>query len=210
MDEFVPFEEEINTKLNDSTAPILLTNTPAPWLDHDAYNPLIPPMIRFHNEILSFCDFVAPSQQEREKRDKAFNDVSKCIKSLWPDVEIKVFGSEMTKIITPTSDIDISVLGVQQEKDDNPTYLLLELVEKIKESGIASYVEAVTNAKFPIVKLDHLESKIAMDICINSDSGLKTGAMITKFLKEYPPLRPLTIVLKIFLVSLKFLFYFYC
>ena len=61
---------------------------------------------------------------------------------------------------------------------------------------------AITNAKVPIVKLDHKKSGISIDICINNDSGLHTGKTIKKLVKGFPPLRPLTIILKVFLVRL--------
>eukprot|EP00597_Dinobryon_sp_UTEXLB2267_P017252 CAMPEP_0201095982 /NCGR_PEP_ID=MMETSP0812-20130820/4895_1 /ASSEMBLY_ACC=CAM_ASM_000668 /TAXON_ID=98059 /ORGANISM="Dinobryon sp., Strain UTEXLB2267" /LENGTH=243 /DNA_ID=CAMNT_0047349919 /DNA_START=475 /DNA_END=1206 /DNA_ORIENTATION=- len=67
--------------------------------------------------------------------------------------------------------------------------------------NIASYCEAITNAKVPIVKIDHIRSGISVDICINNDSGLQTGNTIKKLVNQFPPLRPLTIILKIFLTQ---------
>jgi non-canonical poly(A) RNA polymerase PAPD5/7 len=77
------------------------------------------------------------------------------------------------------------------------------LEEAIKARGIASYLEVISSAKVPIVKMDHIASRISVDICMNNDSGLKTGAIMRKFVKDYPPLRPLTMVLKMFLSQRK-------
>ena len=50
------------------------------------------------------------------------------------------------------------------------------------------------------VKFDHRRTGISVDICLNNDSGLHTGKLIKGFVRAYPPLRPLTLVLKMFLV----------
>ncbi len=107
----------------------------------------------------------------------------------------------MTKILTPTSDLDIAVLDVPEGEKFELVEALSDLAEKFRDSGIVSYCEAIVNAKVPIVKLDHTESGISVDICVNNDSGLKTGKIVRKLVRDYPPLRPLTIVLKIFLVG---------
>lgn len=132
-------------------------------------------------------------------RDVVLAEVTEIIHALWPKSTVSVFGSQMTKILTPTSDLDIVVMGVPESKYD-PLEVYCTLAEKLKESTLVSYVEAITNAKVPIVKLDHRKSGISVDICINNDSGMRTGKLIRQFVKEYPPLRPLVLVLKMFLV----------
>ena len=113
--------------------------------------------------------------------------------------------SQLTKILTPASDLDIAVLGVPEDAADHPTEVYLKLAERFRaeaaRSGMATYVEAIVKAKVPIVKLDHARSGLSVDICINNDSGSRTGALIRRYVREYPPLRPLTLVLKLFLVS---------
>ena len=64
-----------------------------------------------------------------------------------------------------------------------------------------SYIEPVVNARVPILKFDLVESGLSVDICINLDSGLRTGQLMVDYLKDYPPLQPLLLVLKVFLVS---------
>ena len=58
------------------------------------------------------------------------------------------------------------------------------------------------------MKLDHKRSGISVDVCINNSSGLSTGKLVRGFVRDYPPLRPLTIVLKIFLVNFSTFFVF--
>jgi non-canonical poly(A) RNA polymerase PAPD5/7 len=61
-------------------------------------------------------------------------------------------------------------------------------------------LQVIRSAKVPIVKFDHRRSGISVDICVNNDSGITTGKLLRKYVREYPPLRPLTMVLKVFLV----------
>lgn len=78
---------------------------------------------------------------------------------------------------------------------------LYKVQNAIVKSGVASYCEVLSNAKVPIVKVDMMHSGIAVDICCNNSSGEDTGKAIRALVKEFPPMRPLAIILKIFLVS---------
>ena len=51
----------------------------------------------------------------------------------------------------------------------------------------------------PIVKFDHKSgpASISVDICLNNDSGVHTGAFLKHMVENYPPLRPLTMLLKV-------------
>lgn len=212
-EEFISFaepkEDESKDKKSDNTlapeAPALVNSTPAPWLNFVSSDDMnqIPPFVRFHNEILSFCEYIAPSKDEMRKREDLLKEITDVIKSLWPepDIEVHVFGSQLTKILTPMSDLDIAVLNVKRDASAHPNAMYMKLANAFKSSGRVSYVEAIVNAKVPIVKLDHIESGLSADICINNDSGLQTGSLIRRFVRQYPPLRPLTLVLKVFLVS---------
>ena len=41
--------------------------------------------------------------------------------------------------------------------------------------------------------MDHRFSGLSVDILVNNDSGLRTGASIRRLANDYPPLRPLTL-----------------
>jgi DNA polymerase sigma len=47
---------------------------------------------------------------------------------------VKVFGSQMTKILTPSSDLDIAILNVPEESG-NAIDLLYELEKEIRAKG---------------------------------------------------------------------------
>jgi predicted nucleotidyltransferase len=181
-------------------APALLTSTPAPWLAYAyQYDRKAPPLVRLHNEVLTFCEYIAPSVHEMNVRETVLAEISEVILSLWPGATISVFGSQMTKILTPASDLDLVVMNVPENKRDT-SELYITLAQKLRDSSLCSYCESITHAKVPIVKLDHGKSGISVDIAINNDSGFRTGQLIRQFVKDFPPLRPMVLVLKMFLV----------
>jgi non-canonical poly(A) RNA polymerase PAPD5/7 len=195
--------------------PALITDFPAPWLQCSE-----PPVevsstsksssfVRLHNEMLMFCDFISPTQAELAARDRVLSDVKQVVKELWPKAKVRIFGSQLTRILTPTSDIDMVVLDVptdevmaDYEYGDSSRCIseLHDLDAAIRKNKLASYCEVISSAKVPIVKYDDKKSGVSVDICINNDSGLSTGKMIRRFVREYPQLRPLVMVLKVFLV----------
>lgn len=109
----------------------------------------------------------------------------------------------MTNLLTPNSDLDIAILNVPMNDTGNVISLLDELSRMIRLSLLASYVEVISNAKFPIIKLDHIKGRLSVDICINNSNGLNTGKLIKKYIRLYPPLRPLMLVIKLFLSQRK-------
>lgn len=214
--EFISFdnaEEEVKVEVEVKRGPpALLTSIPAPWLSHSVaaqapashLSPLpLPPFVHLHNEMLTFCEYIAPTPSSLLERERLRQETARMVKELWPEATVHVFGSQLTNILTPTSDLDIAVLGVPLAEGEDMSTLLTALANKIKHQDppVATYVEAIKTAKVPIVKFDHMKTGISVDICLNNDSGLRTGATIRKLVEDYPPLRPLTIVLKIFLAQ---------
>jgi DNA polymerase sigma len=53
---------------------------------------------------------------------------------LRPEAEIKIFGSQMTKILTPSSDLDIAIINVP-EGDGGLIERLYDLEKIIREKG---------------------------------------------------------------------------
>lgn len=180
---------------------LLDLQTTASWLSSLSTDFSLPPLVRMHNEIMDLNFLITPTPEELESRRNIVTEVESLVRKLWPTSRIEVFGSLKTSLMTPMSDIDITVL-------DAPSSIhalesLEILAETIKYSFIASYVEVIASAKFPIVKFDHKLSGISVDICINNSSGLDTGELMNTYLVQYPHLRPLVMVLKLFLSQRK-------
>lgn len=97
--------------------------------------------------VLTFCDYISPTTIELQLREDVLQEIRDIVNDLWPACVVHVFGSQMTKILTPTSDLDIAVLGVPTEKED-VLELLAALAEKIVRKDIASYCEGTVSVPF--------------------------------------------------------------
>ena len=152
-----------------------------PWLQsHTRQEYHDSPLIHFHNEILQFCQFAYPTSKEMKEREEIIQRVTEVAKFLWPTCEVTVFGSHMTKLLSFASDIDIAICSVptiESEMSSTTSELecLYQLSKHLKYTQTFSYIEVISNAKVPIIKCDDKSTKIAIDICINNDSGTNTG-----------------------------------
>jgi non-canonical poly(A) RNA polymerase PAPD5/7 len=207
---FIPFFNGLDDdeSAEEHRGPLMLNELPVPWLDNQPHrlDKRAPPFVRLHNEILTFCQFITPTTQELRTREKVVVEVNQLAKSIWPQCTVHLFGSQYTKILTPTSDIDIAILDVPIPEGKSLTDALILLAEKIHEKINVTYLEAVVGARVPIIKFDHAESGLSVDICLNNDSGLRTGQLMKQMTRDFPPLLPLTLVLKTFLVNITALF----
>ena len=131
--DFVPFTKDESVQQDIK----LMTSTVAPWFGSPDYG--TNSLIRLHNEILCFCEYITPSDEEMEVRHDLKAELSSIIKGLFPEATIHIYGSQLTKIITPTSDLDLLILNVPIK--ESVVACLYSLESAIKTRNIASYLE---------------------------------------------------------------------
>ncbi|XP_019706880.1 uncharacterized protein [Elaeis guineensis] len=154
------------------------------------------PMLQLHKEILDFCDFVSPTPEERASRAAAVQCVFEIIKHIWPHSKVEVFGSFRTGLYLPTSDIDVVIL---ESKVKTPQMGLYALARALSQRSIVKKMQVIAKARVPIVKFVEKRSGIYFDISFDVDGGPKAADFIKDALKKMPPLRPLCLILKVFL-----------
>ena len=174
-----------------------ITDCPAPWLTNFSFERSESSIQNLHAECLEFCRFISPTQEELANRSKVLKEVQNVIQGAFPNTQLQYFGSQLSKTLTPSSDLDLAVLNIDVADP------LSVLAEHIRTAGIATYLEVISNAKVPIIKFDHRETGISVDIVVNNNDGIVTGKLIQRYIREYPPLRPLIFVLKLFLSQRK-------
>ena len=172
----------------------------APWMTEaqqilslagDEVNPLV----ALHNEILSFCDLVQPTAREVAQRARAVSELTDAVRAVWPGARLEVFGSQLTGLWLPSSDVDAVVFGAVGARP------LRQLAAELRRRDLVSFLELVESARVPIIKLVHAATGVPMDVSFDIDSGLRTGRLINELLRAMPPLRPLILVLKHFLLQ---------
>ncbi|CAA0808525.1 Nucleotidyltransferase family protein [Striga hermonthica] len=154
------------------------------------------PMMRLHKEILDFCDFLSPTPEEQESRNAAVESVSGVIKYLWPSAEVEVFGSFKTGLYIPSSDIDVVILGSNVR---SPQMGLRALSRALSQRGIAKQIQVIAKARVPIIKFVERKSGVAFDISFDVQNGPQAAEYIKDAVSKWPPLRPLCLILKVFL-----------
>ncbi|CAH9135564.1 unnamed protein product [Cuscuta epithymum] len=154
------------------------------------------PMLQLHKEIIDFCDFLSPSQEEQAARSAAEERVFEVIKYIWPESKPEVFGSFRTGLYLPSSDIDVVIM----ESDiRSPQIGLHALSKALSQKRIARKIQVIAKARVPIIKFVEKKSGISFDISFDLQNGPKAAEFIVDSVSKWPPLRPLCLILKIFL-----------
>ncbi|GAB4823273.1 hypothetical protein N2152v2_010319 [Parachlorella kessleri] len=165
-----------------------------PWLR--SLKGIRSPLLRLHQEIAEFCRYLAPSEEESEQRQAALERVSGAVQSIWPSAEVKVFGSFATGLYLPTSDVDAVV--VDSGCADVPAGLKA-LAQSLLRKKLAKNVQVIAKAKVPIIKFEEAESGYNFDVSFDVANGPEAAENVRDLMDSLPPMRPLVMVLKVFL-----------
>ena len=80
--------------------------TTAEWITDRTTNAKSP-LVKLHNEILDFCNYIIPQGNDIKNREIAIKNVTTLAKTHWPNCEVRLFGSYATGLTLITSDVDI-------------------------------------------------------------------------------------------------------
>ncbi|OCT82198.1 hypothetical protein XELAEV_18024710mg [Xenopus laevis] len=154
-------------------------------------------VIGLHEEILDFYKYMSPRPEEEKMRMEVVNRIENVIKELWPNADVQIFGSFKTGLYLPTSDIDLVVFG---KWENLPLWTLEEALRKHNVADENS-VKVLDKATVPIIKLTDSFTEVKVDISFNVQNGVKAAQLIKDFIKKYPVLPYLVLVLKQFLLQ---------
>ncbi|ERN06559.1 hypothetical protein AMTRI_Chr01g135620 [Amborella trichopoda] len=154
------------------------------------------PMLQLHKEIVDFCEFISPTPEEQESRSAAINYVSEVIRYIWPLSKVEVFGSFKTGLYLPTSDVDVVIL---ESNVRTPQIGLQALAKALSKKKIAKKIQVIAKARVPIIKFVEKQSGISFDISFDVINGPEAANFMMDAVAKIPPLRPLCMILKIFL-----------
>ncbi|KAH8264679.1 hypothetical protein KR038_011968 [Drosophila bunnanda] len=169
-----------------------------PWqLCPMAYGKGIPALCLLHQEIEHFYKYIQPTPTEFCLRAEAVRRVEDVLLSLWPSACVDIFGSFRTGLNLPISDVDLVVhLGYW-----SPALLhQLERVLVARDVTDPVTVTVVDKASVPVVKFTERVSQIKFDVSFNEAvSGVQAAKLIKDFMRQFPELPKLVMVLKQFL-----------
>ncbi|KAL6766406.1 TRF4 [Auxenochlorella protothecoides x Auxenochlorella symbiontica] len=147
-------------------------------------------------EIVELARYLTPLPEEAMQRNAAIQRVRDVVACIWPEAQVKVFGSFATGLYLPTSDIDAVVLGSGCE--DVPQGLKA-LASALHRKHLAKDIQVITKAKVPIIKFEETESCYKFDISFDVANGPEAAESVRALMDVLPPMRHLVMVLKVFL-----------
>lgn len=159
---------------------------------------------RLHAETVAAVQWLELSPEELLLRQRVTARVSVIASHLWPRCKTQLFGSLFTGLSLPNGDLDLclEITGPsgrhEENKEDSLHYLNL-LAVCLTRFGVASALELIENATVPIVKFVDSETGIPVDVSFHTESALSTSRFVRESLQKFPPLRPLLILLKLYL-----------
>ena len=152
-----------------------------------------------HEEINDFYEYMKPRPSEVRMRMDVISRVMNIILSRWPLARIEPFGSFMTGMFLPTSDVDLVVFG--QWASPQPPLFSLEEEFKAHDIAMEGSILVLDKTTVPVIKFIDKVTEVKVDISFNQDTGLRSYVAIQHFIRTYPFLPKLVLVIKQFLTQ---------
>lgn len=161
-----------------------------PWFNKKSWCP-DNVLVTLHNEILDFCSLVLPTPEEKEAYNSALLYLKKVSQEVLGDKPlVEVFGSHLTQLLLPSSDLDVTILRAP----DTAYRAMVSELRRRANMGEVESLEVVDTARVPIIKFVHVVSGLNCDICFNQYGGINTGRKTMELLSEHSVARPLVLV----------------
>ncbi|KAF9374391.1 hypothetical protein CPC16_001331 [Podila verticillata] len=185
-------DDDINSDLVGPTGP----PPGCPWMGHRHYSALPTAQRMMTQELKDFVQYISPTREEHQVRRYVFRVVQELVRGIWPDAEVRVFGSFDTQLYLPTSDLDLVVLA-----DENlGQNALNKLAAKLRTENIGSKIEVIRGAKVPLVKFKERITGFACDVSFDIKSGISSSSVVKSYMQEWKVLRPMVLMIKYFLM----------
>ncbi|KAJ3299752.1 hypothetical protein HK104_007206 [Borealophlyctis nickersoniae] len=173
-----------------------------------------------NQEIVAFAEANTLHPNEQMFREWIVSRLREMIKKgVSENAKVLCFGSCHTGLLLPWSDIDVVVqcpveiggsdtngAGTSYESESDRVRerdgrLLRRLRSIIEDSTLAERksVELILQAFVPVLKFIERTTRIRVDITVNTQNGISSSSTIRQWIEIYPPLRPLSLVLKQYL-----------
>lgn len=144
------------------------------------------------------------------------------VRSLWPRAHVKPFGSFISGLSLPSSDLDLVICMPKVHQESAPEASgALEGRNAVKETwqqnlarGLRNEqwvdvhtIKIIRNTAVPVLKFNTIgkvdQPCVSLDISFESPGhrGLESNKLVSSLMQTYPLLRPLVLVLKAFLTT---------
>lgn len=133
-----------------------------------------------------------PTPIERALRMRVVSRIETVVQHIWPDAQIKIYGSFISGLALPNSDIDLMIIGASGQ---SPMRLL---AAELLANGIAepNSLTVRDDVRIPIIEFIDRESQINIDMPLHNEPTLRVAPLINEFQRKFPVLFKLLFVLK--------------
>ncbi|TGZ85433.1 hypothetical protein EX30DRAFT_326516 [Ascodesmis nigricans] len=180
---------------------------PTPWVrdsgvDHSKSSDMLNWL---HKEIIDFTTYIQPRPYEHAVRLDLIHRVRRVIRNLWPDCDVRVFGSFAADLYLPNSDMDLVVVSESFGRHSLPRYsgskTLWTAASSLKQAGYVQYgsIKVIAKARVPIIKFVDAETGLNVDISFENDSGLIANKTFQDWRIKYPAMPVIVTIIKHFI-----------
>lgn len=148
-----------------------------------------------HRELMAFDAWLAPTHAEHETRCMVIEMIRRAIKSQWHDADVHPFGSQETQLYLPQGDLDLVVVSPTMENSRREG-ALRTMAACLRRHNLATNVQVIARAKVPIIKFVTTYARLKVDISINQTNGLAAAKYVNSWLRKWPHIRPIIMVIK--------------
>ncbi|XP_062217164.1 uncharacterized protein LOC133917167 isoform X2 [Phragmites australis] len=113
----------------------------------------------------------------------------------WKSLDLSEQGSIYQQVIL----ILLLQVVIFESRVKTPQVGLYALAKALTQKGVAKKIQVIAKARVPIVKFVERNSGISFDISFDVDGGPQAADFIKDAVKKLPALRPLCMILKVFL-----------
>ena len=162
---------------------------------------------RLHQEICAFSKWVEPTRDEVCMRAELVETVTRAVRKIHKAADVAVFGSVYTGLCLPTADLDLAVTGltIKHLSRKDKKHLMKRLAKILVDDKVAAKVEVVDTARVPIVKIVTLKDRVSIDIAFGLDRNpRRTSDWVKAQIAKFPALKPLVLILKVYLMLRNF------
>ena len=187
--------ESTNIKRNEPDTSEL-NNSFYPWIKSNSKCHSLKGMLKLHYEILDFYDFIKLTDSEQKLRNITYREIKDIIEDNFPNYRCSLYGSFITELSLPNSDIDILITRKEKEKENINLQKCLETIYSIlKNKNIFKNLEII-HAKVPIITGLYISTNIHVDISFFKKNGVDAAEIINKVISIYPEIKPLMLLIK--------------
>ncbi|KAM3139276.1 hypothetical protein pb186bvf_008686 [Paramecium bursaria] len=150
--------------------------------------------------------FLEEIENYYKKHDQNFNrlinEIAIVVERTFPGAKVDVYGSYATKLCLPHSDIDL-VIKLQNFNMVYQADLLRNLDIQLRECKFIEETKCITQSTTPVLRVKcskaYIYKRLDISIQENKHNGIQCVNLIKDYIRSYPPLKPLTLILKHFL-----------